>query len=82
MLLSEFNMNCCFQANIDRDFTASAEMAVHKRKITPPTVNLQVNLIWRSNKIETFEPKERRLPQQLKPTQRKSDPLKLPFGHD
>jgi len=22
------------------------------------------------------------LPQQLKPTQRKSDPLKFPFGHD
>ena len=30
-----------------------------------PTVNLQINLVWRSNKIETSEPKERRLPLQL-----------------
>jgi len=64
--------------------THSRGKAVHKREIiTSPEDNIQVNLIWRSNKIEASQPKERKLPQQLKPTQRKSDPLKLHlFGYD
>lgn len=41
----------------------------------------QVNF-WRITKTEASHPNERRLPQQLKQIQRKSDPFKFPLGHD
>jgi len=43
----------------------------------PPKDNILVNLIWWSNKFEASQPKQGRLHQQLKPTRRKTDPLKL-----
>ena len=54
----------------------------HQRKITPPKDDKQVNRICRSNKIETFQLRKEENLSNLKPTQRKSEQLKLPFGHD
>ena len=69
---------------VTKDFvkpTAEGRQFINGKSHHPQSTFKSI-LFGEAIRLKTSEPKERRLPLQLKPTQRKSDPLKLPFGHD
>jgi len=40
------------------------------------------SVLFREAEVEASQPQKGKLPQQLKPAQRKSDPVKFPLEHD